>query len=293
MEANQSGATSVDGASKRLSTFLTDEREPTEVEDVEPQEVAQTEVEQPDTETPTGDTEVEVERYTVKVGDEEQSVTLDDLRKGYMMESDYRKKTSEVSERRKALDSKEAEIDAQLNEAQALIEFEMQNLESPEMVELKEVDPEAYLKEFDRVNKKVDAFNKAKAKRQEDQDAKATERAAKEREALLAAIPAWIDPEVMNKEANDVFAYLETAGYSKEELSAISDHRSFVTARKAMLFDQISTKDLEAKKVKTPPKTVKPAASQSNRDDPKVKDLRSKLHKTGKVQDAAALLRAT
>ena len=48
-----------------------------------------------------------------------EQVTLDELKKGYMKDADYRQKTTEVAERRRGLDTKEQEIatkEAEINE---------------------------------------------------------------------------------------------------------------------------------------------------------------------------------
>ena len=295
MEANPTGATDMSGAISRMSSLLSPEPEqPTEDVVEERKAPKSTEVETTAADTPEGDTETAVERYKVKVGEDELDVTLNDLRKGYMMESDYRKKTSDVAERRKALEGKEAKIDSQLSEAQAIVEFEIQTLESAEMKELKEYDPQAYLKEFEKIRAKVDKFNSLKAKRQEEQQERHNERSKKELELLETAIPEWLDKDVRSKEANEVFAAMEQQGFSRDELSALTDHRMFVLARKAMLFDQINSSDLESKKVRTPPKSQSPGSSaqSATRTEKTTNDLRGKLRKSGSARDAANLFRS-
>ena len=311
MEANPSGATNVDGATARINSFLNPEPEQPTGEGVEEQHAPEesTEVEATATETPAeeseGDTEIAVERYKVKVGGDELDVTLEDLQKGYMMESDYRKKTTDVAERSKALEGKEAKIDAQLNEAQAkidaqlneaqaIVEFEIQNLESAEMKELKEYDPEAYLKAVDKTRSRVDKFNALKNQRQVEQQARHQENTKKELKSLETAIPEWLDPDVRSKEANEVFAAMEQQGFSRDELSSLTDHRMFVLARKAMLFDQINGSDLESKKVRTPPKSQSPGSSAQKKtaSEKATADLRGKLRKSGSAKDAANLFRS-
>ena len=285
--ANPEGA-SVGSAAKRLSDLLKPEPTPTGGEP-DPK----TDDKKPDPETPLKrDPDEKVELFKVKVSGEEKEVTLADLQKGYMMESDYRKKTTDVSERSKALEAKAAEIDAQLSEAQSLLELDLNNLESPEMLELKEADPEEYLKQFDKVQKRVNSFNKLKEKRLKEQSEKHAKQAEAELEALERAIPEWLDKDVRAKEANGVFKALETVGFKPEELKGLSDHRMFVVARKAMMYDQMMSKDLDSKVVRTPPKTQLPGTGQEKDDkqSTQIKQLRAKLQKSGSVNDAAALL---
>jgi len=291
--ANPQGA-SVDGAAKRLSGLLKAEQKPTDLSPEE-QEALEKKTKAEDLNPETlekGDKKEEVTLYKVKVDGEEREVPLEDLRKGYMMETDYRKKTSDVSARSKALEAKAAEVDAQLSEAQTLLELDLDALESPEMIELKEDDPEAYLKKFDQVQKRVNKFNKLKEKRLKEQHDKQTDQAKKELEALEQAIPEWLDEDVRKVQAAEVFKALEGFGYSQDELKGLSDHRVFVMARKASLFDQMMSKDLEGKKVATPPKSQQPGNPADKEDEQTVdvKNMRAQLKKSGSMKDAARLM---
>jgi hypothetical protein len=281
----ETGATTVDGAGDRISALFNSEpKEPTDVDGGE------TKVLREVTETPEGDPEEIEQKYKVKVGDGEQEVTIEDLRKGYMMESDYRKKTSEVSERRKAVEVKEAEIDTSLVEAKSLIESEIENLQSAEMQALKEDDPDTYIKEFDRIQGKITKYNSLEASRNETKAEQYKALAKKELEALEIAIPGWIDPEVRNQEWKEVFAHLESTGYSRQELKELIDHRVIASAHSAM---KLARMDLDSKEVKTPPKPPQPGVSKSKetRAAGEAKDLKSNLRKSGSMQDAQALFK--
>ena len=48
--------------------------------------------------------------YTVKVDGKEVDVTLDELQSGYLKDSDYRKKTGEIAEQRRAMESQSQAI---------------------------------------------------------------------------------------------------------------------------------------------------------------------------------------
>jgi hypothetical protein len=291
MGANQEiGATDVEGAAARISSFLKPEQPglPTESKSEATEEQSET------AETSQDDTATEEPRYKVKVGDEERDVTIEDLRKGYMMEADYRKKTSEVAEKRKSLETKAAQIEEQLAEAKTLLDLDIESLQSPEMQELKEIDPEAYLKQFDKVQKKVDKFNKLKQKREAEQMERQRELNQKEYEALMTAIPEWLDETTRNTEVKEVFSSLSKLGYSEKELQNLADHRVFAMARKAHMFDKIQTQDLESKKVRTPPKTQQPGTANNaqDRQSTESKNLKAKLQKSGNMRDAANLFKS-
>jgi hypothetical protein len=292
------GATDISGASKRISSLLNPEPElePTEEAIDEEQDVPQIEVESAEVEEQSdedGQPEPEVIMHRVKVDGEELEVAEDELRAGYMKNSDYQNKTKSLSKQRKALEDKEAAIDRQLEEAAALVEIDLQNLESDEMKELKEDDPDAYLKEFEKAQKKVTKFNALKEKRTVEQQARHQKIVAKELEALEIAIPEWLDPEIKAKEGNAIFSRWKEMGMTDQDISQVVDHTRFVDARKALLFDQMMSQDLESKKVKTPPKTVKPGTTKTPeaREDDAIKNLRGKLKKSGSVKDAANLFK--
>ena len=240
-------------------------------------------------ETPQGDTETDEPRYTVKVSGEEREVSLDELRKGYMMESDYRKKTSEVSERRAAIEQKESQIEAQLRQAEELLDLEVSALESEEMQQLREDDPDLYLREVDKVKAKADSLAKLREDRAAENQEKAKERATQELELLTRAIPDWLDEGKRREEGAEVFKHLEGLGYTQEELGNLLDHRVLVLARNSMILN----KNLESKRVNTPPKTQKPGTTTNTSGaDEKLKSARAKLRKTGSMRDAQAAIKA-
>ena len=286
-EPTLEGATDLGGGADRISALLNPEQTPTESESVE----TQADVTEP--ETPTGDTESEVQMFTVKIGDEDREVSIDDLRKGYMMESDYRKKTTEVAEGRKALEAKQAEFDEQLKEAETFLEFEIDQLATEDMQQLKQDDPDAYLKEFDRVQGKISAFNEAKEKRQADILEKRKETAHAEREALLRAIPEWLDSSVMQEEGRKVLSHAKELGFSDDEVDSMIDHRMLVLVRDSMKLKQIESQDISDRKVETPPKSQQPGtATEVSADTEKLKQLKGRLKKSGSMQDAARLFRS-
>lgn len=297
-----SGATDIQGAAKRMSALLQSEPVPTEKQETEVQDEqveeqeANDEVVEATQETPSeevSDTEEEAKTYKVKVSGEEREVTLDELLRGYMMESDYRNKTSEVSQKRKALEEKAAKIDQQLSDAKLIIEDEIADLESPEMLELKEYDREAYYEKYDKIQAKIKKFEALKEKREEVQREKQREKIGKEQEALLMAFPTWADQSVMQKEFTEIAAGMKAFGYTDQEVDQIIDHRMFVMAKKAAAFDKIQKQNLADKKAKPKTKTMQPGIAKDKSDiqNSETKQLRDRLKKSGNMRDAAKLLR--
>lgn len=291
------GATDINGAAKRMSALLQSEPVPTEKQEAEVQDVQEEEheavdqVEEATQETPESDTEEIAETYKVKVNGEEREVTLDELLRGYMMESDYRHKTSEVSQKRKSLEEKASKLEQQLEDAKVIIEDEIANLESEEMLELKEIDPDAYIKKYEKTQKKIEKFEALKAKRDEANRDKQQDLIKQEQEKLLMAFPTWADQEVAQKEFAEISAGLKDFGYTDKEVESMLDHRMFVLAKKAAMFDKIQKTNLADKKAKPKTKTMQPGVAKDKSDiqSAEVKKLRERLKKSGNMRDAAKL----
>jgi len=287
-------------AAKLLSTPQGElEKPPAEVE-TEGQEApakqeASPEVKQEVSETPEAkadsDTEIQTELHKVKVDGEEMEVDYEELKKGYSREQHYQKKAKDLAKDRESIEAKTSELDSKIQDAQLIINDELAKLESAEFKALKEDDPEQYLKEVDRINSKVDKFNKLKESRDTELQAKTDQLVAKEREALFEVFPEWTDPEIMTKEAAVLLQSMAEIGYTPQELENLTDHRMFVLANKAKKLDGLQTATLEAKKEKTIPKAAKPSASHTTKtEDNTVKSAKGEFRKTGSFKDAAKLL---
>jgi len=288
---------SVIEAAKLLSTPPSELEKPpakveSEVQDVQAKEQeAKPQVKEAKQETLKSDTESEPNLHKVKVDGEELEVDYEELKKGYSREQHYQKKAKELAKERESIEAKTSELDSKIQDAQLIVNDELAKLDSPEFKALREDDPEQYLRELDRINAKVEKFNKLKASRDTEFKAKNDKLVAKERAALLEVFPEWSDPEIMAKEAAVLLKSMESMGYTSQELENITDHRMFVLANKAKKFDEIQSANLEAKIEKTIPKAAKPNAStRVNPEDNKIKSARETFKKTGNWKDAAKLL---
>ena len=290
-EPTQAGATDVEGAVSRMRAMFNPElKGPPVSEQVAKPDDVNVETE----ETAEGDTESAESRYRVKVNGEELEVTLDELQKGYMMGKDYTQKTMQLSEQRKSIEAKIAEIDASLNDARDVMNLEVDWLESDEAKELREYDPDEYLKKFERIKTKVDKFQKLQSKREAERAAMYQQYLAKEQEQLRQKVPEWLDEATVQREYPKIAETLTNLGFHESELNAISDHRLMVLARKAMLWDQIQSQDISGKKVKAAPKSTAPGTpkAQAEVSDRKIKEMRERLRKKGDMNSAAAAIRS-
>lgn len=289
----------VSEAANLLSTKPSEHSLPPAEEKVEGQEAqakqeAQPEVKQEKQETPeakaSSDTEAKPNLHKVKVDGEELEVDYDELLKGYSRESHYQRKAKELSKEKETISLKAKELDDSINDAKLIIEDERSKLDSDEMKALREDDPDRYLREVDRINAKVQKYEKLKEKKENEAKLKADEKLAKERELLFEAFPEWSDENVMKKEAEVILKSLEDNGFSKDELETLTDHRLFVLAKKAMKYDELESMDLDKKVEQKKLKGVDPVGEQTKREASNVQKAREKFNKSRRWQDAAKLL---
>jgi len=117
-----------------------------------------------------------------------------------------------------------------------------------------------------------------------------------ERASLLQALPSWQDENVAKAERSQLSEYLRSSGFNESEVGSVADHRLVVMANKARLYDESLKSTQAAKKrvVKIGKKTISPGTTrgkQTARDDRNA-GLKRALKNSGKVDDAAALIRS-
>ena len=246
----------------------------------------------------------EPQRFRVKVDNEELEVDLDELIKGYSRTSDYTKKTQNLAEQRKAVESERTKIDeaAKLRDtyAQRLQVIE-QMLTQPteDLTALKDNDPVGYaikVAENMEREKQLAAVRAERESVQARQVAENQERLkshiAQEAERLRSAIPDFSDEvkgEVIRKEIRD---YAKSVGWSDQELSQVYDHRAVLTLYRAMQFEKLQkSKPAVQKRVAEAPKSLAPGVGSQrlDKDGEMVKKLTKQLKQSGRPRDAAAL----
>lgn len=269
-----------------------------EVQDVQAQEqeaAPKAEAEKQET-LEASDTEANPNLHKVKVDGQEVEVDYDELLKGYSRESHYQKKSKELSKERDDFTLKAKELEDSINDAQLVINDETAKLNSAEMRELREDDPEQYLREVERIENKVEKFQKLKEKQQAEAQQKEQARIAKEREMLFEMNPHWNDDEeTMNKEVAEILGALESNGFSNEETRNITEARMFEIGKKLARLDKIESVDLESKKVTEKPASVKPNATGQNdvSESKSKKEVLYKTLRTGSLRDASKALTQT
>lgn len=252
-------------------------------------------------------------------------MTLAELRKSRMREADYTRKTQEVAEKRKAYEAKQTELESQyaqrLQEAGALIQNDEQRLiqefNAVNWKDLEETDREEYIikrqKFEDRARELTHRKNSIvqNAERfQKEQKQRWTEglktHIQNEYSELRSKFPEYIDEKKGPAIQDGVRKYMLSLGYKADEIDGkangdeiiapgLTDHRMIIMAHKARLYDELQAKKPALEnKVKSVPKVLKPGARRSKSDvmAKAQQEKLSRLKKTGKVQDAQAIIRS-
>jgi hypothetical protein len=274
----------------------------------EPQEVIEQAIEQSEEDYSDEYEEPEEEptpTYRVKVGKEEVDVPLDELLKGYSRTADYTKKTQEVAEARKMVESDRQRIDEasrlrdQYAERLGVIEQMLSQTDKAEdLSALKENDPIGYavrVAEQSEREKQLAAVRAERQKLAQSQQAEQGERLkahlATEAAKLREAIPDLSDEikgEVVKRDIRD---FAKSIGFSDQELTQVYDSRAVLTLYKAMQYDKLVKGKTDAtKKVSQAPRMLRPGTSTPEaRETETMKKMQQQLKKSGKKGDAARL----
>ena len=246
----------------------------------------------------------EPETYTVKVDGVEQRVTLEDLKRGYSGQQYVQQGMQQVAEMRKQFEQIAGDFLNEREQAKAIF-AQVQNLQIPSApvppnVELAETDPFRYSAEKAKYDVAANEYQQKLAEIQQalEGNSQAEQQARnaylqREMETLKQAIPDFADPEKAQNLRNSMFKVSqETYGFDPQEIAAITDSRVLRVLHDAIQFRAAQGgKEQAIKKAKAKPRrTVKPGAKKtaSNRDSQR--QARSKLKRSGSIQDAMSLI---
>lgn len=248
----------------------------------------------------------------VKVNGEEKEVTLADLRKGYQMESDYRLKTHELAETRKSFEAEReqvaTELSRQYQEAQHLTGMLEQQLigdfNSIDWNQLRAENPAEYAakrQEFNERMAQVQGIKQNVGYQLQRQAEEAAQKQAfdlqhilqQEAQKLTEVIPEFKDASKAQEVKGKIKTFLRDYGFSDQEIGGIYDHRYVKILHDAMAYRDLKSKGVETRnKVTIAPKLAKPGSTDKNSSKNRaVQELRSRLRKSGRVEDAASLIK--
>lgn len=270
-----------------------------EDQETEPEEELTEEVEEDPTEEDSEEGEEQPELITegmIEVDGE--TLSVEEIKLGYLRQGDYTKKTQAVAEQRKAAEeqtkSYESTLSALLTAAGAdlsrfdNVNWEQAAVENPDQYKAAKAMYEQTQQTFNFIKSQADEHQQ---RVQDQQQAMVKERATESLTVLKSTIPNW---------NNDVYYSIgeyakDTLGVSSEEFNGITDHRSITAMYKAMQFDRAKTET--QKKVKASPKKTLSGKKAEPADLGKketYRKARDRLKKSGRMEDAVqALLNRT
>ena len=296
-----------------------EEAEPTEVEESQPEEEDESfeeeeeEESEEEDESEPADEEDDEELYAVTVDGEEVGVSLDELMKGYSRQSDYTKKTQQVAEDRREMESLQERYNSEVAQIQAernqYVEMlgniiqqssgELEKFTNVDWQSLKENDPIEYVtkrEEYREAQEKIQGVQQQQAQAQRAQQVemgRAREAmVSEERGKLIEALPDMGNSETRPTRVKEIQTYALGQGFTQEELDGLIDHRSVVVLDKARKYDEMQKANPKAKKLKNKPRVVRPGSGTTKKDSLKSKrnEQMKRLKQSGHVDDAASLL---
>jgi len=299
----------------------TEEAQPTEEEESQPVaedesfEEETEEEEEPEGEEESEETDVEEgeELYTVKVDGTEREVSLNELLNGYSRQSDYTKKTQQLSQERQGMAQLQQQWQQEMIAAQTerqqyidalgqVVNQSMTGLEEYANIDwetLKEDDPIAYVTrrdEFREAQENVRAMQGQQAYAMQQQDAEMQNaiqyRTREEMGMLVQKVPEWKDKETRQELTKNLREYATGQGFSPEEISSLIDHRSLIVLMKAQKYDAMQNSDVKSKKLKNKPKVVRSGTGTTSKATSKSKRAAKmkRLQSSGHVDDAVSIL---
>ena len=291
-----------------------EEAEPTEVEESQPEEEdesleGESEEEEDVGSEDTDESEEEVEDlYAVTVNGEEHTIPLDELLKGYSRQSDYTKKTQELSQQRREMETLQEQWGSEVARIQAERQHYINSLESAVQSsigqldqfaninwdQLKEDNPLEFITkrdEYREAQEQIRQYQGHQAQAAQEQQATHARMVQEEQGKLVEILPDWGKASQRRAIGEEIKAYAISEGYSPEEIRGLVDHRNFLTLYKAMKYDKASSPEVVKKKVKNKPRVIRSGRGTDNRDAEKSKraDSMKRLQQTGRVDDAVGL----
>lgn len=205
-------------------------------------------------------------------------VSVAELIRGHLRESDYTRKTSQLAEERKSAEHLHQQASAvwtqKLQEAGALVQYlesQMQGPSQQELDRLLELDPAEYVRTADKQKRTREALDQAKAalrqaseRTQYESQQKQQAYRVEQQNLLKQKVEEYRDTKKAIEFEQGMFKYLGDVGYNAQEIEQFSkspfDHRDILVIRDAAKWRQFQAgKDKVTTAIKDkPPVTMKP-----------------------------------
>lgn len=228
----------------------------------------------------------------------ELKVTLEELRGGYLRQSDYTRKTQAAAELRKAAEAeaqsaREAreQYAAELGQVRKALEALMPP--EPDWDTLRKEDPSEYAIKRLEWNDRKEAIAALRAKEHEvaqlqeaDRAKQMQSKAAEEHQKLLESVPDWKDQTKAKADLEAMVAHAKSYGFTDAELSQVYDHRTVLLLRDAMRYRDLMAKKPDAERKVQKVKAATPGGLKTPEKNADYKRALEQLGKTGRKDDA-------
>lgn len=248
-------------------------------------------------------------KFKTKIDGAEGAAKLAEMLKSYQLEGHVNKKSMELAEREKAIQTRMQEVEQQVQHRLQYTE-NLTNIAATELLKeyqsidwrsLEAQDPgqAALLRQKfqERQAQLRGVLANVEAQKHEavrKAQAQMHETLQKEAQRVLELIPAWKDPAVANKERAELRDWGLSQGFTPEEMDSVSKASVVMLLRKAMLHDkQMQAKPQIENRVRQAPKLVKPGAPAQNTKEQSLRNLKQSIVKSGGKKGIAEYLLAS
>lgn len=238
---------------------------------------------------------------------------LPEVYRNQMLDADYRRKTAEVAEAKRAAQEYAEQLKAERTQYANHLDVSLSLMhkqligDQEALVELARTDPAEWVARNAEFQQRVGLYQNAVQQRdhlskaqQADEERGHREWREAERKLLQEKLPEWKDQAKAEAEQKLIAETLMGIGYSAEELSELFDHRALLIGRKAALWDQHQNqlKAAKAKQAKPEPhKALAPGAPKPQSDTQRsaYQEALAKAKRSGKPEDVhrALMLKGT
>lgn len=231
--------------------------------------------------------------YTVKVNGEEIEVPLAELRNGYSRLEDYKAKTAQVAEERRAVDAEKQAYVEKLNtviQTAQLIDPVLSQGNQTDWASLAREDPAEYTARRAEYEQRLNDLNRLASERDQHIQQQQADTMKREEEALIAARPEWADPAVGQAAMQGIRESLvNNYGFAPEEVQMIANHKFALIADDARKYHELVAKQETVKAKKAPPKPTKSLKSGNNSKASSFAAAKKKA-KSGSLDDQVAFI---
>ena len=256
-------------------------------------------------------TESEETLYDVTVNGNNQKVNLNELMKGYSRESDYTKKTMDLSNQRKDVESMQNNLKKEFeavksSRSQYALQLEelSKNLKQEENIDwenLYQTDPAEYVKLKADSDRRKETLGLAQQEQMRIQQEQRSEQEqvynnyiANERKILAEKLPVYADKNKSAEFTKRLSGFAKESGYSDQEISMMVDHRAVLLLADAYRYNQLKKTKLSGNKVNKAPRVVTSNAANIREDSNAKQNIdkrMTRLKQSGHVRDAQSVLK--